>query len=188
MKKLLIIAFILCARNVFAQKDTVGLNIPLVNNAVVYEKVYDIPNRPQNLLYSNARVWFAGTHPNGGNIQTTLRDSVISRVAGRAKYAVAVAHKILWSAQSETFTYNFTVQIDCKDNKYRIRIYNIQYGNGAASIEEMIRSLAHSKSLTLGSGYILSKNELKERLQVFNNVAVSLLADANKKMLDNNDF
>jgi hypothetical protein len=186
MKKLLIFAFLLFAKNVFAQKDTVGLNIPLVNNTVAYERVYDVPNSSQNLLYSNARVWFAGTHPDGGNTRITLKDSVLLRVAGKASYAINVPYKVLWNTQYYTSNYNFTVQIDCKDNKYRIRIYNI--ADGIASADEMVQSLIKSKLLTLGTGGVLSIKNLKQRLQILNNITGDLLSDVNKKMKDDNNF
>lgn len=198
MKKLLIFAFLLCAGKVFAQKDTVGLNIPFVDNAVAYERVYNVPGVPQNILYGNARVWFAGTHPDGGRTQITLRDSTLSRVAGKANYSIDASYKILWSNQPVTFTYNFTVQIDCKNNKYRIRIYNIQYrqsvdeqsndGKGNIPLEAMMQSLINSKSLNLGAGVRISKNDLKQRLEVLDGIINNLLTDVNKKMVDNNDF
>jgi hypothetical protein len=188
MKKLLIFAFLLCAGNAFAQKDTIGLNIPFVNQSVVYEKVYDVPKAPQNLLYSNARVWFAGTHPDGGKTQLTLRDTILSRVAGRSSYAIDIPYKILWQTDHYQAIYNFTVQIDCKDNKYRLRIYNPQYGSANTPLEEMVQSLAKSKSLTLGNGIKLSKNDLRESLQLFSKVVNNLLADVNKKMVDDNNF
>jgi len=187
MKRLLVLAFLLFAKNVFAQKDTVGLNIPLVDNAVVYERVYDVSKVPQSLLYSNARVWFAGTHPNGGSTQLILRDSVLSRVAGRASYIIQVPNKVLWTTETVTYNYNFTVQIDCKDSKYRIRIYNIQTLNNTTPIEAMLQSLVNSKSFISSEG-ILGVNNLKQRLQILNTVINDLLVDVNKKMLDNNDF
>ena len=63
MRKLLVLALIIFAKSASAQKDTVGLNVPFVNNTVVYEKVFDVPTAPKNLLYSNASLWFAETHP-----------------------------------------------------------------------------------------------------------------------------
>ena len=63
MKKIFILAFIIFAKSAFAQKDTVGLNVPFANNTVVYERVFDVPNAPKNLLYSNAGLWLAETHP-----------------------------------------------------------------------------------------------------------------------------
>lgn len=188
MKKLLIFAFLLSARNVFAQKDTIGLNIPLVDKSVVYEKVYDVPRAPQNLLYSNARVWFAGTHADGGKTQLTLRDTVLSRVTGRATYLIDRTYKVLWQTDSYKVLYNFTVQIDCKDNKYRLRIYNAQFGDANTPIEEMLQSLAKSKSLTLGNGLKISKDNLRENLRIFSKIINNLFADVHKKMVDDNNF
>jgi len=147
-----------------------------------------VPNSSQHLLYSNARLWFAGTHPDGGKTQLTLRDSVLSRVTGRSEYAIAVPYHLLWETHYYTAIYNFTVQIDCKDNKYRLRIYNIQYGSANTPIEDMVQSLAKSKALTLGTGIRLSKKDLRERLYTFSGIVNNLLADVNKKMVDDNNF
>jgi hypothetical protein len=54
MKKLLILALIIFTKSAFAQKDTVGLNIPFANNTVVYERVFEVPNAPKNMLFGNA--------------------------------------------------------------------------------------------------------------------------------------
>lgn len=189
MKKLLTIALLLCVKTVFAQKDTVGLNIPFVDNAVVYERVYDVPKASRDLLYRNARSWFATTHPNGGITTLTMRDSVLTRTTGKVHYAIDVPYKVLWGTLTYTSTYDFTVQIDCKDDKYRIRIYNIQAVNGATPVEQLVQSLADAKTLDLGGGINrLTVADLKKRLQLMSSIVNNLLDDAHRKMTDNDNF
>ena len=95
MKKLIILVLIVFAKSAFAQKDTVGLNVPFVNNTVVYERVIDVPNASKNLLYSNAGLWLAETHPYVADTQVQLVDPVLSRVAGRVTSSTDVSYKVL---------------------------------------------------------------------------------------------
>jgi hypothetical protein len=95
MKKLFVIALVIFAKSAFAQKDTVGLNVTFVNNAVIYEKVFDVPNATQNLLYSNGGLWLAETHPYVVDAQLTLQDPVLSRVVGRVTSSTSSSYKVL---------------------------------------------------------------------------------------------
>jgi len=191
MKKLLVLAFIIFAKSAFAQKDTVGLNVPFVNNTVVYEKVFDVPSASKNLLYSNAGLWFAETHPYVQDTQLELVDPVLSRVVGRVKSStVIVTNKVLWDTYYGNITYNFTLQVDCKDNKYRIRIYNIQdvLGNTYTPIDNLMFALISSKSYTLANTAVLKVPDLKQRFQALNTIANNVIADITKSMLGDNSF
>ncbi|WP_184543097.1 DUF4468 domain-containing protein [Mucilaginibacter sp. FT3.2] len=191
MKKLLVLTFIIFAKSAFAQKDTVGLNVPFVNNTVAYERVFDVPNAPKNLLYSNAGLWLAETHPYVENTQLQLNDPVLSRVVGRVKSSTRVAtDKVLWQTYYDTITYNFTLQVDCKDNKYRIRIYNIQYVLGAdyASVDDLMLALINSKSYTLTKGAVLKTPDLKQCFQALNIAVDNVLADITKSIVVDNSF
>ncbi|SDT59344.1 protein of unknown function [Mucilaginibacter mallensis] len=191
MKKLLVLALIIFVKSAFAQKDTVGLNVPFVNNTVVYEKVFDVPTAPKNLLYSNAGLWFAETHPYVQDTQLQLVDPVLSRVVGRVKsYTVVVTDKVLWDTYYGNITYNFTLQVDCKDNKYRIRIYNIQdvLGNTYTPVDNLMFALISSKSYTLANAAVLKVPDLKQRFQALNTIVNNVIADLTKSMLVDNSF
>ena len=191
MKKLLVLAFIIFAKSAFAQKDTVGLNVPFVNNTVVYEKVFDVPSAPKDLLYSNAGLWFAETHPYVQDTQLQLVDPALSRVVGRIKsYTVVVTDKVLWQTYYGNITYNFTLQVDCKDNKYRIRIYNIQdiLDNTYTPIDNLMFALISSKSYTLANAAVLKVPDLKQRFRALNIIVNNVMADLTKNMLVDNSF
>jgi len=192
MKKLLILALMFFTKIAFAQKDTVGLNVPYVNNTVIYERVFNVPNVTQNLLYSNAGLWMAETHPYVVNTQLTLEDPASGRVVGRANCYIGSSYKVLWQTQYYTYHFDFTIQIDCKDNKYRVRIYNIQDiidSNAHTPIDDMMQSLIASKSLTLGTGSVMKKADFEKCLHALNDMVGSVMADISKNMLnDNNDF
>ena len=191
MKKLLVIALIISAKSAFAQKDIVGLNVPFVNNTIVYERVFDAPNTSQNLLYSNAGLWMAETHPYVVNTQPTLQDPVISRVVGRANSYIGESYKVLWQTQYYSYNFSFTIQIDCKDNKYRVRIYNIEDVIDASNktpMDDMMQALINSKSLTLSTGGVMKKDNFVKIFQGLNSVVASVVADINKNMLADNSF
>jgi hypothetical protein len=191
MKKLLIIAFVLLAQRTFAQKDTIGVNVPFVNNTVVYERVFDAPNVPENLLYSNAGLWLAETHPYVADTQLTLQDPAISRVVGRISSYVSASHKVLWETQYYTYHFTFTVQIDCKDNKYRVRIFNIQdvvNNTTHAPIDDMMVALINSKSYTLDNGDVMKKADFQKCFQGLNTVVSNVMADINRSVIADNGF
>ncbi len=190
MKNIFILAFIILAKSAFAQKDTVGLNIPFVNGTVVYEEVFNAPNASRNLLYSNAGLWLAETHPHLADTQLQLEDPALSRVAGRVNSAAGGSYKVLWQTNYYTFTFNFTLQIDCKDNNYRIRIYNIQdvFDKNYAAIDDMMQSLINSKSLTLVTGGVMKKDDFKKCFQALNIVIDNVMTDINKNIMVDNGF
>lgn len=190
MKKLLIFAFLLCAKTLFAQKDTVGLNIPFINNTVAYERVFNVPNTTANMLYANAGIWLAETHPYGGSTQLTLNDSNLSRVVGRVKYTVVTSEKILWETNYYNYVSDFTIQIDCRDNQYRVRIYNIQNVVGTTYIptDELMQSLIKSKSYALDGGGFINTKGLNHLFQTLNTAINNVMTDINKSMMEDNGF
>ena len=194
MKKLLILALIIFAKSAFAQKDTVGLNIPFANNTIVYEKVIDVPNTPKNLLFGNAGLWLAETHPYVADtqfqLQLQLEDPILSRVVGRVNYSTTESNKFFLSTFYDTYTCNFILQIDCKDNKYRIRIYNIQdVGNTTYTpVEKLMYALIDSKSYTFADGGILKVADLQNRFKTLNTIVSNLITDITKSMTVDNSF
>jgi hypothetical protein len=190
MKKLLIFALLLCTKNLFAQKDTVGLNVPFADNTVAYERVFNVSNANKSLLYANAGIWLAETHPYGGNTQLTLKDDNLSRVVGRVKYTVVTTEKILWENNYSNYVSDFTIQIDCRDNQYRVRIYNIQNEVGTTYIptDELMQSLIKSKSYALDGGGFINTKALKQLFQTLNTAMDNVMTDINKSMLQDNAF
>ncbi len=191
MKKFLIIAFVIFAKSASAQKDTVGLNVPFFNNTVVYERVIDVPNAPANVLYSNAGLWFAETHPYVEQTQLQFQDPDLLRVVGRVTSATDMTNKVLWQKFQYTVTENFTLQIDCKDNKYRIRIYNIVdvFGSDRLPVDDMMFALINSKSYNVGaSASVLKTADLQQRFRALNIIVNNVINDLTKSMLADNSF
>jgi hypothetical protein len=192
MKKLLIFAMLLCTKNLFAQKDTVGLHIPFIDSTIAYERVFNVSNAPKNLLYANAGIWLAETHPYYVNTQLTLSDPQLSRVVGRVSaFSDNIKlDKVLWQSFYGQLNYSFTIQIDCKDNKYRVRIYNIQYVSGTVynPMDNLMLSLIASKSYAITDNVSLNTKGLKLCFQVLNTVVDNVMNMINKDIIIDNSF
>jgi hypothetical protein len=111
-------------------------------------------------------------------------------VVGRVTSSISESYKVLWQTNYFSHIYNFTVQIDCKDNTYRIRIYNIQdvVGTTYTPIDNLMYALINSKSYTLGNGGVLKVADLKDRFQTLNTVIHDVTADITKSMTVDNSF
>lgn len=190
MKKSLVLALIILAKSAFAQKDTVGLNVPFINNTIVYERVFDVPNAPKNMLYSNAGLWLAETRPYVADTQLELADPALSRVVGRVTTSFNGSYKVLWQTNYYSNTFNFTLQVDCKDNKYRIRIYNIQLVVDKAYVpaDYLMSALINSKSYTLPNGTVWKPQNLQAVVRALNVVIGDVITDVNKSMVVDNSF
>ena len=109
------------AKFTFAQKDTTGLNIPVKDSKIVYEGVIEIPNKPKSELYSNAQKWFIDMFKSSKDvIQNQDKDQ--GQIVGKGNMTTSIKGRmgIPWN-----FVNKMTIQVDCKDNKYRYRIYDI---------------------------------------------------------------
>jgi hypothetical protein len=121
MRKILFIVMLFAFKTSFAQQDTVGLNIPTKDQKIIYEGIVDIPNKSKADLYTNAQKWFIDKFTNSNYIiqhEDEDKGQLISN--GTITTAIKGRMGIPWN-----FLNKMTIQIDCKDNKYRYRIYNI---------------------------------------------------------------
>jgi len=192
MKKLLLIAFVFFTKSAFAQKDTVGLNVPVTTNGVVYEKVFDVSGISKNLLYSNAKVFFIKQHYNKFGNQ--LQDSVLYRVMGKDNQVVVIQRKGIFTV-SPTYNFDFLLQIDCKDNKYRCRIYNIilsdnitpNAGGPAAHIYTCAEDLLASLQDGRGTSYY-TKSDIKNIFSAMKIMVNNELLAVQNAMADTDDF
>ena len=180
MKNIFILALLLLTKASFAQKDTVGLNIPIKDGYVVYEQVVDAPGRSKAALFSNAKTvlvsYFSGTKD---VIQS--EDKGNGQVIGRGSMVIIIKDFL---GRADYFTDRFLVQIDCKDGRYRIRVSNQQLGNGHEffTTEEFVGKLTGEwKSMDI------TKNEAKRGLQDTNGRILNMIADMARGMAAKSD-
>lgn len=135
------------------------------------------------------RFGFAETRPYVADTQLQLTDPVLSRVVGRVTSSMVVSYKLLWQTNYYTIKDNFTLQVDCKDNKYRIRIYNIQdmVGTDYVPVDNLMLALINSRSYATGN-VVMKTSDLKQHFQTLNAIISNVLADITKSMLVDNSF
>jgi hypothetical protein len=186
MRNLFFVILLFISAPVFAQKDTTGLHIPINDGAVVYEKVFNAPGRSKAELYSNARLWFVEHYKGINSIE--IADTVMSRLVGKGKETVNFIGPL---NMAMPFDGKLTIQIDCKDGKYRCRIFNITLSSRepdpkdrtTTTPEDMVDVLTGKSSASP-----LNKNQARRMLESLNTTINNTLTSLYKTMIDNNDF
>jgi hypothetical protein len=192
MKKLLIIALMLFATGAFAQKGSTDLNIPVTAGGIVYEKVFDAPGLSKNLLYSNARVFFIKQYQDKyGN---KMQDSTLYRIVGRDNQCVTIDKKGFLNV-SPTYDLDFILQVDCKDNKYRVRIYNIVLSDnitpatGGPAVHTLTSAEDMYAAYAAGKGTInYTKGNIKDFFTAVDMMVNNELLAVQNTMADKDDF
>ena len=187
MKKLCLIALVLFSKAAFAQKDTVGLHIPYANGSVVYEKVFKTAGKLQTELYKNAQQWLIERYKTERVIEIT--DTLTGKVIGKGKEAFNID---LALGNAVSFKGLFTIQIDCKDNKYRCRIYsiNLHHDKGNSNDDEINTSPEEMVNLLLGknASVPITKNQAKKLLVSLGDTVDNTMMSLYKTMADKQDF
>lgn len=120
MKRIIFsIAAIICTNAVFAQKDTTGLNIPVKDGAVVYERIVEAPNKSKADLYKNAKQWFVDYFKSSKDVIQN-EDKEDGKIVGKGILPIPFKGAM---GMNVVYDDKLTIQVDCKDNKYRLRIY-----------------------------------------------------------------
>jgi hypothetical protein len=145
-----------------------------------------VPDKSKDALFSDAQLWYLNNFPNPRGIQVEDKD------AGRivAKSFVPFTLKATFGLKIP-YNNNFTIQIDCKDNKYRCRIYDMTLSDPTGgkdqtifTPESLLNQLAGKESNFGG----LSKNQSRETLQNMHASILNMIASLDKKMSATDDF
>ncbi|TSJ39228.1 DUF4468 domain-containing protein [Mucilaginibacter corticis] len=188
MKKLPLLIFILFAKTTFAQKDTVGLNTPFINGDVMYQKVFSAPGKSNVQLFGNAQLWFIKHYKNTKSIQ--IQDDVIGRVVGNGRELLTFKSIL---EMERDYDVDMTIQIDCKNGRYRTRIYNIvietEDTNKVKNLlyaEKLMNYLLGNKTDLALSGGVnpFNKNQSKRALQSLNVLAGNIMSSINQTVSD----
>jgi hypothetical protein len=186
MKNLRFIILLFISTSSFAQKDTTGLHIPMSDGAVVYEKVFESPGKSKAELYSNARLWFIERYKGTNDI--VVADSAMSRLVGKGRELVNFTGPM---NVAMPFDDRLTIQIDCKDGRYRCRIFNMtlisreldQKDRIVTSPEEMVNIL-NGKGGVSG----LNRNQARRMIESLNTTIDMTMMSLFKTMTDKDDF
>jgi len=187
MKKLCLILLVLFSKAAFAQKDTTGLHIPYANGSVVYEKVFSTPGKSQADLYKSAQQWLIGRYKTETAIELT--DTLNGKVLGKGREGFNID---LALGNAVSFKGLFTIQIDCKDNKYRCRIYsmNLCHDKTNSNDDEINTSPEEMVNLLLGknASVPITKGQAKKVLASLDATVDNTMMSLYKTMADNKDF
>jgi hypothetical protein len=91
--------------------------LPMKEGKVFYETI-DSVNMSKEQLYKKAKVWLVNTF-NDSKAVIEIDDS--DKIVGKGNFIVNYTYALTPSKCK----FNFTVNLDFKDNKYRMQIYNI---------------------------------------------------------------
>lgn len=192
MKNLITIICLIITTIASAQKkDTIGLNLPILNDRLVYEQVVDVPDKSKNQLFSNAKVWMANTFVSSKDVIQS-EDKEAGDIIGKG--FTKVYFKSIVTIERNDY---FTIQIDVKDNKYRCKIHDIIITSNGADLggnfgsvpktsftdEQLIGKLLGKNGLGM---YGLTKNQIKNLLSSIDTrtkeIMISLKEAMNKKV------
>ncbi|MBS1502441.1 MAG: DUF4468 domain-containing protein [Bacteroidetes bacterium] len=182
MKNLCLAALLLIPAALFAQKDTIGLHVPMNNGSVVYEKVFNAPGKTQMQLFNSAQEWFIGRYQTDRVIE--MIDTANMRIIGKGKETVNFTGPL---NASIPFDDRMSIQVDCKNGKYRCRMYSIaltiqnpaEKDKTAVGPEDMVNVLTGK-----GSKGGFNKAQARRMLEALNAAVDTAMASLDKTMND----
>jgi hypothetical protein len=118
MKKLTVTAIILLTVLITKAQDS--LKIPLKDCKIYYEQIVDVPNMTKDQLFKNAKMWYVESFKYSKSViqNENLSDG---NITGKGNTQFTCGKSFTPTAEAAYFT----IAIDIKDNKYRVRIYDI---------------------------------------------------------------
>lgn len=120
MKKLLLIClFIISAQLCFSQGAIDSLKLHIIDSTVVYEKIVNADSLSKATLFNVSQEWFVKAF-NSGKSVIQMKDAETGRIMGSGTGGN-------FEYMDHPFVLNFTVQIDVKDKKARIRINDMGF-------------------------------------------------------------
>lgn len=122
MKKLLFLCSLLITINAYAQDEAVKL-FPTKDGKVVYEEVVELSGAKKDDLYKAAKKWVVDTYVSAkGAIQSEDKEG--GQLLGKGRMPVTKKGAL---GIKELYNVDFYWQVDCKEGKYRYRIYDIKH-------------------------------------------------------------
>ncbi|MFN4085386.1 MAG: DUF4468 domain-containing protein [Spirosomataceae bacterium] len=125
----LIFTFCILPNLLFGQR-----HFPRKDGKIVYEKVDSLKGFSKEKLYGFSKKWFADTFKNSKAVIQT-EDFETGQIIGKGETYIVnpeLEAKGIIFLDILSGSYRFTIQIDIKDEKYRIRIYDIARVNRVA--------------------------------------------------------
>lgn len=156
-----------------------SINLPMVDGKVSLSEVVEV-DLTQKQLYNNLKAWFVYYFKSAKNV-IQLDDPEAAKVIGKA----LLEPNVSYLGQIRGSSMPISIQVDCKDNKYRYIVDVIDYNhvNNSLSIPDLIKVVnGEKKTLTTNKGY--ANRQLESISKELNDLIISL----KKAMLHNDDF
>ncbi|WP_231425336.1 MULTISPECIES: DUF4468 domain-containing protein [Pedobacter] len=140
-----------------AQSYDYKQDLPDKNDKLVYEKIVEGLDVKKPLLYASAKKWMADKLKNTGPVLQT-EDLTTGQLIGKAYLDIEKRSSLVGSLEGYPI-YKFSVQLDVRDGKYRIRIYDILINIQPKMGEEVTVSL---DSLLFQSPSVTGKTRIEK--------------------------
>jgi hypothetical protein len=103
--------------------------LPLKDGKVFYERIDSMPNASKLDLYNKAKIWFVNTF-NSAKAVIQMDDKDAGTLMGKGLTGFDAGN--LMTGPIKQYI-NYTININLKDNKYRMQIYDIYVSDGNAT-------------------------------------------------------
>ena len=121
MKTIILTIIVLLPLVSLAQKDTIGMNIPVNKGSIIYTGVVNINGKSKTDLYKNAKQWFVDNFKRSNNvIQNQDKEEGLIIGKGTFPFYASFGYGL-----STTWYDRFTIKLECRDGKYRYSVYNM---------------------------------------------------------------
>lgn len=129
--------------------------LPEKDGKVIYEEVDSMPGIEKDELYSRSKIWLVNTFKSAKDV-VQLDDKQSGQLIGKGNFQ----YEYVVLLTSGTWICSFTLQIDCRGNKARIKIYDIS-----------------SRSAGEATAEYFNKHNAQKHIKPINENIVALLAD-----------
>jgi len=182
MKTIILTIIMLLPLVSFAQKDTIGMNIPVNNGSIIYTGVVNINGKSKAELYRNAKQWFIDNFKSSNPIQNQDKEKGLVIGKGIVRFYASFGYGL-----STTWHDRFTIKLECRDGKYRYSIYDMiiypsDRPNQEVALEDFLGKILGTRKAPvtkLACKDVLKKNEIG-----ITNVIASIKEQMNKTISD----
>lgn len=157
VKTWIILLLVVSATSSYAQSYEYQKDLPVKNGKLVYEKIAEGLNVKKQVLYASAKKWMADKLKNNGPVLQS-EDLTTGQLIGKAYLDVENRSSLVTSLESYPI-FKFSVQVDVRDGRYRMRIYDMLLNIQPRIGEEETASL---DSLLLKSPPITGKTRIEK--------------------------
>lgn len=191
MKRLILILLTAVPALGFAQKDTLGLNLPIQEGKVVYEGIIEVPGKSKDEIYKNLRQWFVDYFKNAKAVIQN-EDKEVGRISGKG--IVPIYWK--FSIGSGMYPNQMTIQLDVKDSKYKYKIYDMLLSTQAEYLRGFNVILSAREftpedligNLTGARNKVLTKAASRNTLEAIDKNTKEVISSLNKAAKSQSDF